>query len=136
MSLQKFLVFVTLGLVFSVTQVGFSAPSAAPKAISEAELLQLSGLDLKTIIAETEKSLELELFEAEAGRSCGLKYFYVEGYESNNNLLKEALDNFSVITEVYGPIYLCQGYDYYLCSTQWKKSQDQKWSVTETECEQ
>lgn len=102
--------------------------------LSQNEVLTATELDISTLIKKTEQSLETYMFQDAHGRSCGLKHFVVEGYQTSDDLLKHALQNFSVITEAYGPIYLCQGYDYFVCETRWSKTSN-AWSVVETLCE-
>ncbi|MCO5114428.1 MAG: hypothetical protein M9899_09670 [Bdellovibrionaceae bacterium] len=107
---------------------------AAVTPLSQNEVLTITGLDLASVVQETEASLESYLFQDAHGMTCGLKHFYLEGFETTDNLLTHALKNFSVITKVYGPIYPCKGYEYYLCSTEWTLWAG-KWSVIETLCE-
>lgn len=107
---------------------------AALSILNESEILGATQLEISTIQKETQNSLESHLFQEAHGRSCGLKHFNIEAYETSNDLLKHALTEFSVISEVYGPIYLCKGYEYFLCATKWSKVSD-NWKTLGTSCE-
>lgn len=107
---------------------------ASSNILNESEILNFTQLEISSILKETERSLEAHLFQEAHGRSCGLKHYNVEAYETSNDLLKQALSEFSVISEVYGPIYLCKGYEYFLCATRWAKVAND-WKALGTSCE-
>lgn len=107
---------------------------AVPVGVSKKLILEEIKLSESELLKLTEQSLEAHLFQEGHGRSCGLKSYILSHFETSNNLLQESLNNFSVVTEVYAPIYLCQGYDYSFCATNWQLDQEQ-WNVTDTLCE-
>lgn len=125
--------------ILLVTIVWGVSASAVPKELKESEILNLTQLHPTEISKRTQVALEDHLFQEAHGRSCGLSHFYIEGYQTTESILDYSLKSFSVITEVYGPIYLCKGYEYFLCSTTWVKNSTQRrlqsWNVSKTFCE-
>lgn len=92
------------------------AALAIPKELNQAEILNLTQLKPDEIARKTEVSLDSHLFQEGHGRSCGLSHFYVEGYQTSEDTTKLRINSFDVITKVYGPIYLCKGYEYFFSS--------------------
>lgn len=132
-----FKAFMALTFAFSQSITSLAATTSPVDEVSvltESEILQATELTLKNIFKKTEESLEKHLFQEAHGRSCGMRHYRFEQYETTNNLNKEALNKFTVITEVYGPIYLCKGYEYFLCATQWSYEK-QGWDVIKSSCE-
>lgn len=125
---MKFIVFLLCLNIFN------SFSFAALTEIKESQLLALTGLEKNTLVHETEKSLEQHLFQDINSFVCGLQEFRIEYYQTGNDILNSVLKDFSVITEVFGPLLNCRGYEYYLCETDWLNI-DSKWQVKNTTCE-
>lgn len=125
---MKFIIFILCLNIFS------SLSFATLTEIKESDLLSLTGLSKNTIVRETERSLENHLFQDINSFVCGLQEFRLEYYQTNNDILNLALKNFSVVTEVFGPLLNCQGYEFYLCQTDWINI-DSNWQTQGSTCE-
>jgi hypothetical protein len=106
--------------------------SATDKGVTVDELIQATQLTEEQIISKTEAALEVYLFTDGDGISCGLESFYVSGYVTPKTDMMKT--EFTIVTDVVGPIGACQGYESFMCYTRWK-NQNGKWAVNDTDCE-
>lgn len=107
------------------------ASAQTEKEIFKSDVLALTGMTEKVLVAEVQNSLEGHLYYDDDGISCGLEEFYISHYMQP---IKES-DSFSVHTEVTGPVGYCGGYSQYMCSVVFKK-QNNTWSAVYTECDE
>ena len=111
--------------------LSFFASAQLEKELFKSDVLALTGLEEKALVAEVQNSLESQLFYDDDGISCGLEEFYISHYTQPKNSTTE----FSVHAEVTGPVGYCSGYAQYMCSVVFK-SKDNKWSPVYTECDE
>ncbi len=107
------------------------ASAQIEKEVSKADILKLTGLTEKALVAEVEKNLESYLFNDGDGISCGLDEFFVSHFTQPT----KSSDEFTVYTEVTGPVGYCEGYAQYMCYVTFKNKEN-TWGAVNTECDE
>lgn len=109
----------------------FFASAQIEKEVPQADILALTGMTEKGLVADVEKKLEWHLFNDGDGISCGLKEFYISHYTQPTS----STDSFSVYTEVEGPVGYCGGYAQYMCYVTFK-NQNNSWTAVDADCDE